>query len=180
MTYYEIVKNSTGSKDAMWKSVERMSEFLEEAALISPAMKEEVKLLKVMTHGDMMEGHFTEECAKYALSKMTPVILMTDDKPVNSTMWNYMYDTGLTPTQVSKAVDASYVIAKEKLAKLGKQAPVISPKINDWDKFVTMAMVLADNPISISGDVMKGAMLTYEYLSDPDGEDDKIWEYIFH
>ncbi len=78
------------------------------------------------------------------------------------------------------AVEQSYTVAKEKLAKLGKQAPVVSPSVNEWDMFVTMAMVLADNPISISGDIMKGAMLTYEYLSDPDGEDSKIWNYIMH
>lgn len=180
MTYYDIVKMENGSKEAMWKSVERMSEFLEEVATVSPSIKEEVEILKVKTHGDMLDGHFFEDGAKYALAKMKPVILMKDDKPVNSTMWDYMYDSGLTPTQVSRAVDESYNIAKEKLGKLGKQAPVVPSNVNEWDMFVTMAMVLADNPISISGDIMKGAMLTYEYLSDPDGEDNKIWEYIFH
>ena len=179
MTYYDIVKTENGSKDAMWKSVKRMSEFLEEVANVSPSMKEKVDLIKIETHGDMSNGHFFEDGAKYALSSMKPVILMMNDKPVNSTMWDYMYDNGLTPNAVHEAVEQSYMSAKEKLAKLGKQAPVVPPSVNEWDMFVTMAMVLADNPISIGGDIMKGAMLTYEYLSDPDGEDDKIWKYIF-
>lgn len=180
MTYYDIVKMENGSKDAMWKSVKRMSDFLEDVATVNPTMKEKVDLIKIKTHGDMLESHFFEDGAKYALSKMKPVILMKDDNPVNSNMWDYMYDAGLTPNAVHKAVEQSYMVAKEKLAKLGKQAPTVPPSVNEWDMFVTMAMILADNPISVSGDIMKGAMLTYEYLSDPDGEDDKIWDYIMH
>jgi len=180
MTYYDIVKKENGSKEAMWKSVNRMSEFLEEVSTMSPSMKEKVDKIKIETHGDMLNGHFFEDGAEYALSQMKPVILMKDDKPVNSTMWDYMYDTGLTPNAVHKAIESSYMVAKEKLAKLGKQAPVVPPSVNEWDMFVTMAMILADNPISVSGDITKGAMLSYEYLSDPDGEDSKIWNYIMH
>lgn len=179
MTYYDIVKEGKGSEKAMWESVERISGFLEEVSKINPSIKKEVDLIKIETMGDMLGGHFTEEGAKYALSEMKPVILMKDDKVVNMGMWDYMYDLELTPTQVAKAVQASYIKAKDKLAPLGKLAPIIPVAYNDWDKFVTMAMVLADNPMTISGDITKGAMLTYEYLSDPDSEDHKIWEYIF-
>ena len=121
----------------------------------------------------LMDGHLCELTATKRVERMkAPVLMEAPDKVWNTSsehpMLEYMGEMGLIPERCKEMIDKAYERAKEHASRLGVSAPRIPNDMNKWDAYYTMAMVLSDYWMTISGDLDKASMLAYEIVSDID------------
>ena len=87
------------------------------------------------------------------------------------------YHFSYTPEQIESFIDQAHQQTSQIMAKYGKTANPIGEKINKWDKYFVYNMICADYPLSHGGDNQKISMMSYEFLSDPDGCEEKAYKY---
>ena len=121
--------------------------------------KEIEDLLYVSIFGE----HFNEEIAKAAVEEM--------EFPVSEYKYNH------TAEQIENSLKQISQQAKQIMTKYGKKVHEIPEEVNKWDMYYTYNMICADYPLSHGGDMTKIAMLTYEFLSDPDAPCGKAYRY---
>lgn len=110
------------------------------------------------------EGHFDEVTAKRAISKMVPSV-GTVSVPESLELLNIDADAAC------EGLEKSYLRALTK----NDDAPLIKDKVNKWDKLVALAMVISDYWLFD----MEGQLdIAYQFLSDVDAPETKIWDYI--
>lgn len=107
--------------------------------------------------------HFNEKMAKKAVENMIFVI--------------ENYDFKYSPEQIEQLIEQTYKQTNQIMSKYGKIANPIPEEINKWDKYYTFNMICADYPLSHNGDSNKIALMTYEFLSDPDAPICKPYKY---
>ena len=107
--------------------------------------------------------HFNEKMAMKAVKEM--VYIIPDYR------FNY------TPEQIESLIHQVHQQTNQIMAKYGKTANPIGEKVNKWDKYFVYNMICADYPLSHGGDNQKISMMSYEFLSDPDGCEGKAYRY---
>lgn len=164
MHLYELIKmyGEGQGKDAMWKSVKHISDFVEKA---KAALPEEYALLKKQVYADMQGGHYNEEFAMEQVQKM-----YYKDKSGNK---------HFAPYWTNDVVQKAYAEAKERIPEC----------YNVWDFLVALNMVKADNkrlmdkwfPDMTEEQSLKAYVdLAVNYLDDEDAPHPKtkIWSYF--
>lgn len=112
---------------------------------------------------DLYGEHFNEEMAKKAVKEMIFII----------ENYNFNY----SPEQIEQLIEQMYKQTNQIMSKYGKIANPIPEEINKWDKYYTFNMICADYPLTHNGDSNKIAMMSYEFLSDPDAPICKAYKY---
>lgn len=107
--------------------------------------------------------HFNEKMAMKAVKEMVYIIP------------DYRFD--YTPEQIESFIHQVYQQTSQIMAKYGKTANPIGDKVNKWNKYFVYNMICADYPLSHGGDNQKMSMMSYEFLSDPDGCEEKAYKY---
>lgn len=107
--------------------------------------------------------HFNEKIAMKAVKEMVYIIP------------DYRFD--YTPEQIESFIHQAYQQTSQIMAKYGKTANPIGDKVNKWDKYFVYNMICADYPLSHGGDNQKISMMSYEFLSNPDGCEEKAYKY---
>lgn len=107
--------------------------------------------------------HFNEKMAMKAVKEMVYIIP------------DYRFD--YTPEQIESLIHQAHQQTSQIMVKYGKTANPIGEKVNKWDKYFVYNMICADYHLSHSGDNKKISMMSYEFLSDPDGCEGKAYRY---
>lgn len=107
--------------------------------------------------------HFNEKMAMDAAKEM--IYIIPD------------YHFNYTADQIESFIQQAYQQTSQIMAKYGKTANPIGEKVNKWDKYFVYNMICADYPLSHGGDNQKISMMAYEFLSDPDGCEEKAYKY---
>lgn len=166
LSYKEIVKYN--DDDLLKKSIECVSDLFDS---LSEDHKEKLHEFMIHQVGIFNKSHFDCESAWYVIDKMRDV----KNIPVKS----LLEEKGLNPTRVKEMIEDAYHRANNYSIEHGFQAPSIPPEYNEYDYFVTMAMCMADFWYTTKGEEDKVADLAYEWLSDPDSNTTKAWDYFF-
>lgn len=148
------------SKDLIPKWEDMLLKHSKTLKEVSPVLyKELVEDLYISAYGE----HFNKEMALEAVEEMLYVI--SDYK------FNY------TCEQIEGFITQAHQQSTQFMNKYGKMANEIPEEINKWDKYYTYHMICADYPLSHNGDANKIAMMSYEFLSDPDAPIGKAYRY---
>lgn len=109
--------------------------------------------------------HFNEELVHNAIENMEFAI--PELKP------------SYTKEQIKSYIEQAWKLAEQHYAKKGIAAPKIHEKVTPCDMQYVFNMIAADYPLSHMGDAAKIAMMSYEFLSDPDAPEGKAYLYYY-
>lgn len=175
MEYSDMMKSHMdGCSRRVADALELMDGFL---CGCSKDMPEEVEDLLVRVSGVLDGRHFTKDTAEWAVDRMVPTLLIQDGRRFEGTVLGYMKDGGLTPHRCMELAKEAYRKAVSMGATFGYQPSSIPDSVNENDAFVAFAMVVADYWMDMC-DTDKAAELAYQWLSDPDAEPTKTWDYL--
>ena len=151
----------------MKKSIEMVSDFLN-----SLDCEKEIKDLMVEQLGLFNDWHFNKDISKHIIEKMVPAV-------GNESICNVLKMNGIDCYRAKDMVHEAYALAVNKASDHGWKAPKIPEKYNEWDYYTVFAMIISDHWMTIDGDMGKAAILAYEFMSDPDSNCSKVWDYFF-
>lgn len=137
----------------------------------------EIDSFMIKVSGIVNKGHFCKHTARLAIEKMKPTLLLHDSNAFYGSMLEYLETVSLDEKTCSEMVYKAYRTAKEKGMEYNYEAPQLE-ELNEYDVYTAFAMVLADYWATVYGDFEKAAMLTYQWLSDPDADGTKTWKYL--
>lgn len=158
MEYIDIFREGDFSSEQLKEELQRVSSLL--SGMDSPCIEHFVLEAYARLHG----RHFDEATAKRAISKMVP--------SVGTVSVSESLDLlGIDVDTAGEGLARAYSRA---LSKNG-DAPPIKDKVNKWDKLVAVAMAISDYWLFD----MEGQLdVAYQFLSDVDAPDTKVWDYM--
>lgn len=168
LSYKKMVLDSMAPQKADANTIHTLDitdDFIEQARQHHP---EHVEKFLIQISGSINGCHFTKETAEWAVCKMVPVGMTTEIFKINLK----------SPDDVENLIRSAFSRARTKAREKGISAPEISSEYNNWDMYVTYAMILADFWVmDMTTDF--AADMAYCYLSDPDyPTHTKIWDYL--
>lgn len=176
MDYRQMVLKAMDSPDEKTMKVLDMTD--EMLCRLSKDRQEEMDDFLVRLSGVLEGGHFSLATAEWAMERMQPTLLIHNGERYRGTLLGFMADKGLNAAMCRRMVDEAYRKAYDEGLKYGYSAPPIRDCINEYDAYAAFAMVLADYWMDVCGDMDEAAMLTYQWLSDPDADGTKTWDYL--
>lgn len=161
MEYWDVFKDRSIPSEIIKGELNRISIFLREFD------EDKVQRFVMDAYARINGRHFDEPTAKKAICDMRPSIRGGGSLSVAESMDML----GINADTASEGISKAYARALD----INSEAPKVSDKVTKWDRFVAVAMAVSDYWMF---DLEGQFDVAYQFLSDVDAPDTKMWDYI--
>ena len=167
LKYKEIIDVKS---DKLNEAIDSLSNFLEEICKDKPCEVEKELIRQI---GIFNNKHFEKKSAEYIISKMRPSI-------GNKDAFELLNEKGINVETSKRKIEEAYYKAREFASQNSLQALIIPEEYTDYDYYVVLAMCAMDYWYEGLRDPESLYMLAYEWMSDVDASNTKVWDYFFN